>query len=132
MNKHRSYNGKKINWLHYPTEINFFYLRLVTKESSVSVCFDIQHQSLEVREVFFDQILELKKIMEQIINHPLLIEKDYNEQNIQMLRLEWKYDHVFYKNSHDTEIIYDFFEKTLINFDKFYQEYKDLFIFLAK
>lgn len=129
MRRHMSSNGKRINWLKYPTEIKHTYLRLETNTDFISVHFDIQIKDSEIRELFWDQILELKGIVDSKLGHKSeWIENVEIEGVFQISRISWKKEGLSYYNKNQWPEIFDFFKSVLIDFDRFYQEFKDVLI----
>jgi hypothetical protein len=60
------------------------------------------------------------------------LENETNEFGNSISRIMWKLDGVSLYNSGQTEIIYDFLKNRLIEFDLFYQEFKEILITLTK
>lgn len=129
MKKIRSVNnGNKINWQHYRSNINHVYFRLETNENDVKLCIDLQHRDKGIRELFFEQFIEVKKVMQSFFKDELVFEENYHHPNgleISRIYVELKNTHYLNENNHD--IVIQFFERSLRSLDKFWTEYKDLF-----
>jgi hypothetical protein len=127
----RSSSGRRINWLSYPTGVKTIFVRLEADSKGARVCFDIQHKNDELRLLLFEQMTEMKAVMEEVTSPADWVENYYylNEQYIS--RIFWEDKTVsFYKSDHRLNI-YKFLSEKLIKFDLFYQEYKDILLSLA-
>lgn len=130
---HRSSSGKRINWLSYPTEIKHVYLRLEVEKKHIALNFDLQFKDDSVRAVFWEQMGELKTVLTQEMGEIGIWEENCSSESVhQFSRIQWKKENLNYLNENDKTIIFDFFKEKLIAFDSFYQEFKDILLFLAK
>ena len=132
MNNESSVSGRQINWINYPTDVKDIYVRMEVDSKGVSLCFDIQPKSDSIREILWEQMTELKAVMESEMG----IEADWNEEshfwNERLIsRIKWENKELNYFNEDDVPKIIDFLKDKLIRFDKFYQEYKEILINLA-
>ncbi|MFN5417347.1 MAG: DUF4268 domain-containing protein [Flavobacteriia bacterium] len=133
MSKVKSSNGKRMSWLSYPTDIKNIYLRLYADKKEIALNFDIQYKDPTIRAVFWEQMNELKRVLESEMNEEgIWIEKCNSDSVEEFCRIQWKRENLNYLNDAHKEEIYSFFKEKLIAFDCFYQEYKDILIFLAK
>ena len=133
MSKHRTASGRKMNWLQYKTDIKHIFLRLETNKSTVRVCFDIQFKDQAIREIVWEQMGELKKVLTDEMGEEGIWEEHYwNETISDFSRIYWEKTDLNYLNTEKRKIIFDFFEDKLIRFDKFYDTYKDILINLIK
>lgn len=133
MSKHKSTTGRRINWINYPTEIKFIFLRLEVDKFGARICFDIQAKDSSVREIIWEQMEELKKVMESSMGEDGTWNFNYSTTKISSFsRIKWELDTVNYFRESDEEPIFKFFEEKLIAFDEFYQDFKDILILLVK
>ena len=58
MTKIRSSNGRKINWLNYPSDAKTIFIRLEVDAKSSKLCFDIQHKDDDLRAIIYEQMTE--------------------------------------------------------------------------
>lgn len=126
-----SSNGRRMNWINYPTDLKAFYLRLIVTSKGCSVNFDIQLKDNGIREIVWEQMGELKKVL----NDDMPFEANWHERffledGTEISRISWSTDAFNYFNEEDIPKIYQFLKERLLGFDKFYQEYKDLLIAL--
>ncbi len=132
MNKETSSTGRQINWINYPTGVKDIYIRMEVDSKGAALCFDIQPKSDSIRQILWEQMTELKTIMESEMG----IEADWNEEshfwNDRLIsRIKWENKSLNYFNEEDIPLIIDFLKDKLKRFDKFYQEYKDIIVNLA-
>ena len=59
-----SSEGMKVNWVNYRTEIKDVYFRMDTNPDAAVICISIEHGDPEIQQLYFEQFLELKIIME--------------------------------------------------------------------
>lgn len=131
--KDKSSNGRRISWLTYPTDIKHIYLRLHVDKKEVALNFDIQYKDKDVRAVFWEQMNELKKVLtNEMSEEGNWIEHCYSEAVPDFCRIQWKKENLNYLKESDKQAIFEFFRTKLLAFDTFYQEYKEILIFLAK
>ncbi len=132
MSKKRSSNGRKINWLNYPSDIKSIFIRLEVDSKGARLCFDIQPKDDDIRAILFEQMSELKVVLEDItIEKPTWIENHYYLNKQYISRIVWENNLLnFYKLEHQY-LIYTFLGESLVKFDLFYQEYKEILIALA-
>jgi hypothetical protein len=129
----KSQSGKKINWLKYPTEIKNIYLRLEVGKRNIALNFDIQYNDSEIREVFWEQLLELQKVLEnEMGTDTIWIENCSSDDVACFCRIRWEKEGLNFLNESDFPEIFTFFKEKLISFDNFYQNFKEILLFLAK
>lgn len=126
-----SSNGRRMNWLTYPTDVKDIYVRLEVDHKHCSLNFDIQPKDAGIRAIVWEQMTELKVVLENEMNFPT----DWDERYFGITdrgtgRISWTLENVSYYNEKDIPVIYEFLKSRLISFDAFYQEYKDLLIAL--
>jgi hypothetical protein len=82
MKKHRSASSNsKVNWAHYRTNINHIYFRLETNINDVKLCIDLQHKDAGIRELFYEQFIEVRKVMQSFFEDELVFEPSYFHPN---------------------------------------------------
>lgn len=131
MKKHKSSNGKRMNWLSYKTDIKFVFLRLDVTNKEASINFDIQHKYDDIRALVYEQMTELKVVLEDSISTKTIWNENIKYNNLTISRICWEKKDLNFYNVNDHNEIYEFFKKTLLEFDVFYQDYKDILIALT-
>ncbi len=132
MNSQPSASGRQVNWINYPTGVKDVYMRMEVDGKGARVCFDIQPKDDGVRAIIWEQMMELKNLMQTEMG----IEADFNEKshywNERLIsRIKWEDNRLNYFNDEDIPKIIAFLKDKLVRFDKFYQEYKDILINLT-
>lgn len=61
MSHFKSSNGKRINWLSYPSDVKNVYIRLQADGKGARLCLDIQPKDDGIRAIIWEQMTELKK-----------------------------------------------------------------------
>ncbi|MFP5471728.1 MAG: DUF4268 domain-containing protein [Bacteroidia bacterium] len=129
MKKIRSMNnGNKINWQHYRTNIHHVYFRLETNDNDLKLCIDLQHRDKGIRELFYQQFIEVKTVMQSFFKDELVFQENYLHPNgLEISRIYVELKNVNYLNEEEHDQTIQFFEKNLRALDKFWTEYQDLF-----
>jgi hypothetical protein len=130
--RYKSSNGKRINWVNYPSDVQDVFIRLHADSTHAKVTFDIQTRDAGVRSLLWEQMLELKKVMEEHMTiKPLWYEHQCQPDGRIISRIEWRKEHVNYLIEEDHQAIYQFFMAVLVPFDIFYQEFKEILVNLT-
>jgi hypothetical protein len=132
MNKIKSSNGRRMNWVNYPSDVKNVYVRLVVDSKSAYLSLDIQPKDAGIREILWEQMQELKKVMENSMNYEATwSEEVYTSEGRKYAQIKWELTNVNYFVKEDQAIIFEFLKNRLIEFDEFYQEYKEILISLT-
>lgn len=128
-----SFNGRRINWLTYPTDIKHVFLRLVCDNDFVSLQFDIQLKDEGIRAIFWEQMEELRLLINSKMNYPSAwVQGIKTPEGLLIDQISWRLENTNYLLEENWQSIYDFFKSRLIAFDEFYQEFKEILINLLK
>lgn len=131
MNKVRSSNGRRMNWMNYPSDVKNIYIRLQADAKGTRLCMDIQPKNEGVREIIWEQMTELKKVMESSMKYETSwIEKLTSDDGRTFSRIMWETNEFNYFNEEDQLKIFEFLKNRLLEFDEFYQEFKEILISL--
>lgn len=132
MQKHRSSNGRRMNWINYPSEVDFIYIRLHADQNEVAFSFDIQGKDAGVRAIVWEQMNELKAVLEsEMGTEGQWLEHQFSEAIPDYCSIRWSKEGLRFSNPKDKDAIFAFFEDRLLKFDIFYQEFKDILINLT-
>ena len=129
-----SSNGRRINWLSYPTGVKFLYLRMECDKTGARLNFDIQAKDPAIREIVWEQMEELKKVLTDSMGGDAG-EWNFNQSSPDIdsfARITWELKGVNFFVEADHPEIYQFLKEKIIAFDEFYQNYKDILINLIK
>lgn len=133
MNKFPSSNGKRINWINYPTKLKVLYVRCDVDCERATFSIDIQVKDEGIRELIWEQFLELKTVLEQEIGSPgVWLTQNKNSAGQPINSIQWELEGVSVFKPTDETKIYSFLKKKLIGFDAFYQEYNEILFTLVK
>jgi hypothetical protein len=132
MNKVRSSNGRKMNWLNYPSDVKNIFIRLQADSKGARLCFDIQPKDDGIRAIIWEQMTELKKVMEGSLSHETIwIEHLNSSEGRVFSRIMWEQNGLNFFYEKDHQAIFEFLKNRLIEFDEFYQEFKEILISLT-
>jgi hypothetical protein len=100
--------------------------------STTAVRYDIQFKDKEVRTLFWEQLNELKKLLNSTMNLETNWVEHLDSNGMVISRIYWESkDWSLYKVK-DWKKMYRFMQERLLEFDLFYQEYKEILINLIK
>lgn len=128
-----SSNGRRINWLSYPTGVKFLYLRMECDKLGARLNFDIQAKDPAIREIVWEQMEELKKVLTDSMGDSGEWIFDLSTPDVESFcRITWELKNVNFFVEADHPEIFKFLKEKIIAFDEFYQNYKDILIQLIK
>src|SRR5690554_6372519 len=126
-------NGKRINWVYYPTHLKRIYVRLHADTESAHFSTDIQDKDEGVRSLIWEHFIQLKKVLDQEMIIPAVWEeKAYNSANQPISTIAWPLEDVNMYEKEDHQKTYDFFILLSLRLDRFYSTYEDILIGLLK
>jgi hypothetical protein len=132
MRSHKSSNGRSISWLNYPSDVKGIYIRMLVDKRHAAVQFDMQFKDESIREIVWEQMEELKKVMELTMEIEGYWRKDIpNAEGNTINQIAWELNDVNLYNEKDHEKIYSFLQTTIVKFDLFYQEFKEILVGLV-
>lgn len=133
MRNYKSSNGRGINWINYPTDVKDVYLRMHCDAKGAQLSFDIQPKDDGIRSILWEQMTELRKVMEAEMKFEAVWnEFDHEFAGRKVSRILWKNDALNFFDEDQKAAIHTFFKERLLAFDRFYQEYKEILILLAE
>jgi hypothetical protein len=125
MNPVLSSDGEKINWVNYKTGEKYIRFKMHADSRSAFIGIVLIHRDSGVRELYFDQLLEVKNIMESIIPGPwqwLLHSQDENGQPISIVYDEIERVSIYKKE--DWPMLISFFKPRIVALDEFWSMVK--------
>jgi hypothetical protein len=127
-----SVTGRRINWINYPTQVKNTYLRMICEGKKVAICYDIQFKDKGIQAIFWEQLTELKVVLENHMSITTHWDSQYIHPEGQTIgRISWVQEGLHFFDKDDWPDIYAFFKKHLIEFDVFYQEFNEILITLV-
>lgn len=131
--KNLSASGKRIKWVNYPTQVKQLFIRLSIQDKTARFAIEIQDKDEEIRKLIWEQFKELKKVLENEMKAPGDWQNTaYNDADQIICRIAWSLPDVSLNNKKDQQKIIQFFIEYSLRFDRFYSEYGDIIIHLAK
>lgn len=130
MRKHSMEYGK-VKWLNYRTGIKDIYIRLYSEGKLARVSIDIQHSDDGIRELFWEQFGELKRVLTDLAGEDLVWEEEAfldDGRPISRIGVEKHGLHVF--NKKDWAELFKFFERYQVPFHEFWTDFKEIFVAL--
>jgi len=125
----RSCNGRQMNWINYPTDVKDVYVRMEVDSKGVRLCFDVQPKDDGMRSLIWEQMTELKAIMQQTMGLEAIWAEESHYWNGRLIsRIKWEDNSLNYYKEEDIPKIIEFLKDKLTRFDLFYQEYKEILI----
>ena len=125
MNPVLSSEGEKINWVNYKTGEKGLRFKMHADGRSAFIGIVLIHKDAGVRELYYQQLLEVKHIMESIIPGPwqwLLNAQDENDQAISIVYDEIEGVSIFKKE--DWPKLISFFKPRIVALDEFWNMVK--------
>lgn len=125
MSPQLSAEGLKTNWLNYKTGLKHVYFRLDADKRSASVAIEITHPDISIQELFYEQFLELKRLLNGYLGEEwewVLHTSDENGKTISKIYTEINGVNVF--NKDDWHKLISFFKPRIIALDEFWSDAK--------
>jgi len=119
-----SAEGMRINWINYRTGIKDVYFRMETLADRALISISIEHNDAGIRELFFEQFLELKDMLH------LSLEEDWEWQHDAILnhrnisRIYKELPNCSVTNKDDWPALISFFKPRIIALDAFWENAK--------
>jgi len=116
-----SADGLKVNWVNYKTGIKHLYFKMDADNKSASIGITITHPDTGIQELFFEQFLEIKTLLERYLNEEwiwALHQQDMNGKIVSRIYTELK-DASIYNREHWPRLI-SFFKPRIIALDEFW------------
>lgn len=114
-------------WILYNTQIKDFSFKFVANQKQALVCLDIESFDKGKNQLLFKQIVALKNILLEEYLPEAIFDEHYSLENGKIIhRIYVKHHEKF--NIHDKNTwqqAYEFFNKTMHQFEQFYEDYED-------
>ena len=127
MEKIRNPYGSKVNWMNYNTGIRHLYFRMEADQEGARLCIDIQFSDPGIRELYFEQFEEFKKLLDErfksISWYPEW--EHWNCKMVSRLAIE-KEDCQLYRKE-DWDKMHLFLKLNFKKLDEFWTEFGDVF-----
>ena len=128
MSKNKSINDTKIKWLNYKTGVKDIYFRISLETKNALVYIELQHQDDGLRNLFFDQFLELKTVFTNTLGENWEWNRaQENNYGKKCARITTTLKELNLYNKETWAETFQFFEKHLLKIDEFWSEFKEVF-----
>jgi len=82
MSKVKGVHGNKVSWLSYKSHVKELYIRMEFDGKGARLCLDLQHRDESIRELFYEQFIELRAVMQSFFSPPLTNHLEYFVQEL--------------------------------------------------
>ncbi len=115
-------------WLLYNTKIKGFAFKFQADRKNASVCLDFENPDDVANELLYDQLLSLKNILETEYLPEVIYHDNFELDNRKIIRriyipLDKKFS---IHNKNTWRDCYEFYVKTMEQFELFFYEYEDI------
>ena len=128
MRKYKGFEYKRVRWVNYRTGVKDVYFRLEATHEKATFSIDIQHKDDDIRELYYEQFLELKAALHSSLEMELeWIPLAYDEIGWPKCQLKDELEGVSIFNKDDWGSIFQFFEKRMVATHLFWVDFKEVF-----
>jgi hypothetical protein len=118
--------GAKVNWLNYKTGIRHIYFRMDVRSNGASIAIELRHSDESLRRHYFEQLKQLKNLLEQITGEEWDWEPEQSAEDGNMIsRISKTIRGVNIFLESDWPIIISFLKPRMIALDEFWLMVKD-------
>jgi len=127
MKKYNKQYGR-VRWVNYRTNIKDLYFRLNLTPKSATFSIELQHNDDGIRELFYEQFLELKTVLNDSVGGELIWEEvKFNQFNHPVSCIYEELPNVSIYNREDWQAVFQFFEKKMVGLHDFWLEFQEIF-----
>jgi hypothetical protein len=119
-----SSEGLRINWINYKTGIKDVYFRMETLDGSATVSISIEHTDAGIRELFFEQFLELKVMLHDALEEEWTWQQDVSMNGRIISRIFRDLPDTSVFNKDQWPELISFFKPRIIALDSFWENAK--------
>jgi len=117
-----SSEGIHINWVNYHTHVKDLYFRMRADNKSAYIAISIEHSDASIRELYFEQFLELKTFLhDQLGEEWLWLRETTDESGRSVSRIAKELPNVSILNKNDWPELITFFKPRIIALDGFWE-----------
>jgi hypothetical protein len=120
--------GESVNWLNYKTGIRHLYFRMDADNKQASVSIELKHPDTLLRQHYFQQLQQVKKILEQSTGEQWLWDAEQTDEDgnsISRIGIGLKNVNIFQES--DWPAIISFLKPRIMALDEFWEQVKDGF-----
>lgn len=132
MSVHRSTGGGGGRWEAYKTGVKGLYFRILTYPD-VGIAIDLQFKDPEIRELFYDQFLEMRKLLESEWGESVTFTKNYLlDSGVTVSRIQVQLPGVYFYDKDQWPQIITWYEQKMLGLDSFWETVGDVVKGLAR
>lgn len=122
MNPVLSSEGLRTNWINYHTRVKDVYFRMRAGNRSASIFISIEHSDADVRDLYFEQFLELKVLLHDQLGEEWVWKRAATDEGGRpVARIEKEISDVSVFNKDDWADLISFFKPRIIALDAFWE-----------
>lgn len=131
MAHHRSAEGRRVNWINYKTGVRQVFFRSQADSRKIYLGIEINHADDGIRELFYEQFLELKTYLHSLLEEEWTWEPVYfNELDQPIARIYTEQSGLNVFEPDQWPEIMQFFKPRLLTLDEFWVDAKHTFLAL--
>lgn len=119
-----SAEGLKTNWVNYKTGIKDVYFRMDTLNDSATVCISIENSDAGIRELYFEQFVELKTMLHSTLEEEWDWQRGVTVDGKVISRIFKELPQVSVLNKDQWPALISFFKPRIIALDSFWENAK--------
>jgi hypothetical protein len=118
-----SSEGTQVNWVNYHTYVKDIYFRMRAYNKSASIAISIEHADASIRELYFDQFLELKMLLHEQLGEEWQWHREATDESGRAVsRIVRELPNVSILNKNDWPDLITFFKPRIIALDGFWED----------
>jgi hypothetical protein len=123
-----SATGRRIKWTNYRTGVKDAYVRMEADNKGARFGLEFQHADAEIRYLFWEQLEELKALMESEMGDALVWHRDfYKIDGTTVCRVEQRLDDGNLYDKSTWPVLLVFLKENLLAFDRFWADAAEVF-----
>ncbi|MFD2202848.1 DUF4268 domain-containing protein [Shivajiella indica] len=120
--------GRKTQWQNYKTGVKDIYFRMRAERNFASIGIEITHNDAELQQLYYEQLLEFKKILESETNEIWKWEMHVHDDHNRIISRVQKVAHgLNVMDQNDWPAIISFLKPRIIALDTFWNNMKPAF-----
>ena len=118
-----SAEGDTTNWINYKTGLKHVYFRMQADNRRASIAIELTHPDAGIRELFFEQFLELKTLLHEALGEQWIWQAQATDANgLPFSRIYRELPEVNLFNKEDWPALISFFKPRLMALDAFWTD----------
>lgn len=123
-----SAEGLRVNWVNYKTGLKYVFFRMEADKKNATISIELAHPDAGIRELFFEQFMEFKKMLNATTGEEWIWEPQHLDENGKASsRIYQQLTGVSIFNKKDWPALISFFKPRIIALDEFWNDVRDWF-----